>query len=94
VKCEAALRKYGGAEIFFYIFKLCGLCATICPRLALSLRGLRVMRGAWLVWSKCYEWVGLAAMVHQDPKMHFSQFRMNEESEEVNQIWYCVWIAL
>jgi len=40
----------------------------------------------WLVWSKCYEWVGLTSLVHQEPKMHFSQFRLIEESEVVNRI--------
>jgi len=26
--------------------------------------------------------------------MHFSQFRMFEESEAVNRIWLCVWIVV
>ena len=29
-----------------------------------------------------------------DPKLHFSQFKMMEESEDVIRIWYCVWITL
>jgi len=33
-------------------------------------------RVAWLVWSKCYEWVGVASTVHREPKKHFAQFRM------------------
>jgi len=31
-------------------------------------------RVTWLIWSKCYEWVGLALVVHQDPKIHFHSF--------------------
>jgi len=50
-----------------------------------------ICRVAWLVWSKCYEWVSLASTIHHEPKMHFSQFRMIEESEFVNQIWLCVY---
>ena len=36
---------------------------------------------------KCTEWVD-RTVVHQDPNMLFSLFRMNEESEDVNRIWY------
>lgn len=49
---------------------------------------------AWLVWSKCYEWVGLTSTVHQDPKLHFSHFRMMEEIKDFNRIWYHVWITV
>ena len=49
---------------------------------------------AWLVWSKCYEWMGLASLVYREPKIHFSQFRLIQESEVVNQIWLSVWIAI
>jgi len=42
---------------------------------------------AWLVWSKCYEWVGLTLTVHHQPNKHFAQFRLIKESEAVNQIW-------
>ena len=48
----------------------------------------------YLVWFKCYEWVDLALIVHQETKMHFSQFRMVEESEVVNRIWLCMWITI
>ena len=26
---------------------------------------------AWLVWSKCYEWLRVASTEHRKPKMHF-----------------------
>jgi len=51
-------------------------------------------RVVWLVWSKCYEWVGQTFVVHQETKMFFSQFRLMEESAVVNRIWLCVWIAV
>ena len=53
-----------------------------------------ICRIAWLVCSKCYEWVGLASMVHQGPKMHFSKFMMIEENKDVNRIWYYVPITV
>jgi len=51
-------------------------------------------RVEWLVWSEYYVWVGRTTVVHQDPKLLFSHFRLNEESEDVNRIWYCVWVAV
>ena len=50
-------------------------------------------RVTWLVWSKCYEWVGKKIVVHQESKMFFSQFRLIEEIIVVNRIWLCVWIT-
>jgi len=32
-------------------------------------------------------------LVH-DPKKHFTQFRLTKESEVVNNIWFCLWIAV
>jgi len=43
-------------------------------------------RVAWLVWFKYYEWVGQAFVVHQEPKMLFSQFRLIKESAVLNRI--------
>jgi len=51
-------------------------------------------RSAWLVWSKCYEWVGLASTNHWEPKKHFINFKLSGINEVVNQISDCVWIAV
>jgi len=43
-------------------------------------------RVAWLVWSKFYEWMRLAATDHREPKNHFKSFRISGVKESVNQI--------
>ena len=42
---------------------------------------------AWLMWSKCYECMDMTLTVHQEPKML-------DVSKTINQIQYCVWIAV
>jgi len=51
-------------------------------------------RVSWLVWSKCYEWMGLAGIVHRKPKKYFESFRMSGVKESVNEIWGGVWIVV
>jgi len=51
-------------------------------------------RVAWLVWAKCYEWMGLAATDHRKPKKHFASFKVSGAKDSVNLIWGCVWIAV
>jgi len=47
------------------------------------------------VWSKCYEWVGLASTDHWEPKKNtFLNFKMTRVNEVVNQIWGCMWITI
>jgi len=41
-------------------------------------------RVAWLVWSKCYEWVGLTSINHWEPKRNFLHFKMSNVNEVVN----------
>ena len=36
-------------------------------------------RVAWLMWSKCYEWVGLASTNHWEPNMHFIDFKLSDQ---------------
>jgi len=47
-------------------------------------------RDTWLVWFKCYEWMGLASTDHQEPKKHFVNFKLSGVKENVNHIWDCV----
>jgi len=51
-------------------------------------------RVAWLVWAKCYEWMRLATMDHQEPKKHFASFKVSGAKDSVNLMWVCVWIAV
>jgi len=37
---------------------------------------------------------GVTSIVHYDPKKQFTQFMLTKESEVVNNIWFCVWIAV
>jgi len=40
-------------------------------------------RFAWLVWSHCFEWIGVQFVSHNVPLLNFSQFRLNNAPVDV-----------
>jgi len=78
--CAKANLLRRGITVESNICNMCGEDAETTPHV------FSTCRVAWLVWFKCFEWVGRTSVVHQDPKMLFSHFRMNEEREHVNRI--------
>ena len=67
---------------------LCGLEEESCSHLFFK------CRLAWLVWSQCYAWLGLASVNHSNLHVHFQQFRLCNASESVNAVWGTIWIAV
>jgi len=53
---------------------MCGLCGEEEETTSHLFCTCRV---AWLVWSKCYEWMGLTSSDHREPKEHFKSFKLS-----------------
>ena len=51
-------------------------------------------RLAWLVWSQCYAWLGLASVNHSNSHFHFQQFRLCNAFEFINAVWMTIWIVV
>ena len=49
---------------------------------------------AWLVWSQCYAWLGLAWVDHFDYGSHFLHFILCNVPGYVNATWGSVWVAI
>jgi len=44
-------------------------------------------RVTWLVWNKCYAWLGLTSIDHRNPVSHFSHFKLINVPNQVNVVW-------
>jgi len=53
-----------------------------------------ICRFAWRVWCLCFEWLGVSFVIHKDPLTNFSQFRMSQTSESVNDVWSAIWVGI
>jgi len=51
-------------------------------------------RVAWLVWSKCFELMGVTSTEHREPKKHFESFKTSGVKKTVNKIWGCACIVV
>jgi len=48
----------------------------------------------WLVWSRCFTWLGVQFVSHNDQLLNFSQFRLSNASASVNEVWGVIWTAV
>ena len=51
-------------------------------------------RSVWLVWNKCYAWLGITSIDHVDPTAHFLHFNLLNAPAQVKGVWNCVWVAV
>jgi len=51
-------------------------------------------RFVWLVWSRCFAWLGVQFVSHNDPMLNFSQFRLCNVSALASEMWGVIWIAV
>jgi len=51
-------------------------------------------RFVWLVWSRCFAWLGVQFVSHNDPLLNFSQFRLCNAFALANEMWEVIWTAL
>jgi len=51
-------------------------------------------RFAWLVWGRCFAWLGVQFVSHNDPLLNFSQFRLCNVFALANEMWGVIWIAV
>jgi len=51
-------------------------------------------RFVWLVWSRCFAWLGVQFVSHNDPLLNFSQFRLWNVSASANEMWGVIWTAV
>ncbi|XP_068466703.1 uncharacterized protein [Phaseolus vulgaris] len=58
----------------------------VASRVNLARRGV--------VWCLCFEWLGVSFVFHKDPLTNFSQFRMSQASESVNDVWSAIWVGI
>ena len=49
---------------------------------------------AWLVWSRCFAWLGVQFVSHNDPLLNFSQFRLCNASALANEMWGVIWTTV
>ena len=78
-------------SVFIALNSLCSMCGEEEETTSHIFCTCKV---AWLVRTKCFDWMGVTSIAHYDPKKHFAQFRLTKESEVVNNIWFCVWVVV
>ena len=48
----------------------------------------------WLVCKRCFAWLGVQFVSHNDPVLNFSQFRLCNASASVNEVWGVIWTTI
>ena len=49
---------------------------------------------AWRVWCLYFKWLGVSFVIHKDPLANFLQFRLNQVSNSVNDVWGAIWVGV
>ena len=46
------------------------------------------------MWSRCFAWLEVQFVSHNDPLLNFSQLRLCNESALASEMWGVIWIAV
>jgi len=70
---------------------MCSLCGVVEET---STHLFFECRFVWVLWNQCCVWLGVQNVLHNDPLLNFSQFRMCNASASVNEVWAVIWIVV